>query len=145
MILFEVRKKFSSTTGEEIGSSNFPTNHVCDFCGAVIPEQGEDFDDASEDICYRVFENSEAEPMFHGMQTVNGEDGNLCPYELFNNHPEFHYCRKWGDLYGGCEIEMLKKYSGQLFERMYKARINMLREKIADGTFKLENFGLEYS
>jgi len=150
MYLFEQKKQFDCDTGKEIKPIADKGHAVCDYCGKVIPNDGdEDFDDmdnASHEVTFSIHEEGGCEPQFHELN-IKYKDGRICPYSLFEYHDKFYYCRSWS-VYG-CEIKMLqdwaksKKKQETLYDLMYDYRAKMLERVLKEKKFTLEDFQLE--
>lgn len=150
MYLFEQKKQFDPDTGKEVKPEMVSSHIVCDYCGRVIPNDGdEDYDDMNEgskDVAFEIIEQGGCEPMFDQLE-IKCKEGRIDPYELFNTHSKFYYCRFWDG--PGCEFKMLldwaksKKKQETLYDIMYDCRAKMLERVLKEKKFTFDDFQLE--
>lgn len=146
MIVFTTVKRFSESTGEELGSRRIPHFEICDFTGEKIDEYSNpnayEIIFCDNDPC---FGNSEGERwLFDYINEKYGEDACYPTHELFG---QMGYKFKTGE--NGVEVfgEMVEKALKEMEEGIYSldhllrwSRGRMLERLIKEGQYELQDF-----
>ena len=90
MRIFQLRPRFSETTGEKLSTPiQVEIGVCCDYCGHFFA-----LGDEQPDPAYHIIESGNIETQYDQMELkVDDKRINLC--DLYETHPNFHYCQDW--------------------------------------------------
>ncbi len=148
MKLFELKPRFSESTGKPIDPRPAFSRYVCDYCGAILDPN--DNPSGDPDPVYIIQESGNTSPQFNEMR-IKGH--NIDLYELFSDNQEFRYCQNW-DFRKFCELNLAAEWireinnPGSIFHQaallahaMYAARLRVI-EKMLDNNYTYEQLQL---